>query len=294
MRNGHYLRPDIQQGSYTMTVVATGFKQYSKTGITISAGDVLRENAPLEVGSAGESVIVTAQAVELQTDKPDLHTELTASDLTDIPVGHYRNYQSLVSLVPGAIPGTIVNSLQTSPERSIATNVNGVNSNNNDTRIDGLQSLYIWLTDHAAYIPPVETIQSVNMSTNNFDAESGMAGGLVTNVISKSGTNALHGSAFAMNSNSAVAAHNFFNRGKQAFTNINIDGATLGGPIKKDRLFFFASWEGTRERQGTTIVATVPDSGSEKRRLYRVCCFVATLRSSDWTSRRQRPLAAVK
>jgi hypothetical protein len=256
--SGHYLRPDLQQGTYTMTVIAAGFKQYLKTGIAVSAGDVLRENAPLEVGSAGESVMVTAQAVELQTDKADLHTELTATDLTDIPVGHYRNYQSLVSLVPGAIPGTIVNSLQTSPERSIATNVNGVNSNNNDTRIDGLQSLYIWLTDHAAYIPPVETIQSVNMSTNNFDAESGMAGGLVTNVISKSGTNALHGSAFAMNSNSAVAARNFFNHGKQAFTNINIDGATIGGPIKKDKLFFFASWEGTRERQGTTIVATVP------------------------------------
>ncbi len=255
---GHYLRADFQQGQYTLKVVVPGFKPYTKTGIQVSAGDALHADVTLEVGSSNESIIVSASELQLQTDQTDLHTELTASDLTDMPVGHYRNYQSLINLVPGAVPGGLVNSLQTSPERSIATNVNGVNSNNNATRIDGLQSIYLWLTDHAAYIPPVETIQTVNLSTNNFDAESGMAGGIVSNVITKSGTNEIHGSAFAMNSNSETAAKNFFNHGKQAYTNINIDGVTLGGPIKRDKIFGFVSWEGTRERQGTTAVMTVP------------------------------------
>ena len=255
---GHYLRADFQQGQYTLKVTVPNFRPYIKTGIQVSAGDALRADVQLEIGSSNESIVVSAQELELQTDKTDLHTELSATDLTDIPVGHYRNFQSLINLVPGAVPGGLVNSLQTSPERSIATNVNGVNSNNNGTRVDGLQSIYLWLTDHAAYIPPVETIQTVNLSTNNFDAESGMAGGIVSNVITKSGTNAVHGSAFAMNSNSETAAKNYFNHSKQAYTNINIDGVTLGGPIKRDKIFGFVSWEGTRERQGTTAVMTVP------------------------------------
>jgi uncharacterized protein (UPF0333 family) len=256
--DGHYLRPDFQQGTYDLTVVVSGFKPYTKKGILVTAGAVLREDVPMQIGGSDESVVVNAEEVTLQTDKADLHTELSAADLKDLPVGHYRSFQSLINLVPGATPGVIANSLQTSPERSQDTNVNGVNTNNNDTRIDGLQSVYLWLPDHAAYIPPAESIQTVNISTNNFDAESGMAGGIVTNVISKSGTNTFHGSAFAMNTNSAASARNFFNRSKQAFTNINIDGITIGGPIKKDKLFFFQSWEGTRERQGYTAVMTVP------------------------------------
>lgn len=255
---GQFLRPDFQEGQYNLQVSAPGFRPYNKMGLQVSAGNALRADVQMEIGSSTESIVVTAQELELQSDKADLHTELTASDLTDIPVGHYRNFQSLINLVPGATPGGLVNSMQTSPERSIATNVNGVNSNNNGTRIDGLQSIYLWFTDHAAYIPPVETVQTVNISTNNFDAENGMAGGVVSNIITRSGTNEIHGSAFAMNSNSETAAKNFFNRSKQAYTNINIDGATLGGPIKRDKIFGFVSWEGTRERQGTTAVMTVP------------------------------------
>jgi hypothetical protein len=284
---GHYLRPGFQQGQYTLKVVVPGFKPYTKTGIQVSAGDALREDVQLEIGGSTESIIVSANELELQADKTDLHTELSASDLTDLPVGHYRNYQSLINLVPGAVPGSLVNSLQTSPERSIATNVNGVNSNNNGTRVDGLQSIYLWLTDHAAYIPPVETIQTVNIATSSFDAESGMAGGVVSNIITKSGTNAVHGSAFAMNSNSETAAKNFFNRGKQAYTNINIDGATLGGPIKRDKIFAFVSWEGTRERQGTTAVMTVPtaDQRTGNFSAYNTTLYDPATGNADGTGR---------
>ena len=284
---GHYLRPGFQQGQYTLKVAVSGFRPYTKTDIHVSAGDALREDIQLEIGGSTESIVVSAQELELQTDKTDLHTELTASDLTDIPVGRYRNFQSLVNLVPGAVPGGLVNSLQTSPERSIATNVNGVNSNNNGTRIDGLQSIYLWLTDHSAYIPPVETIQTVNIATNNFDAESGMAGGIVSNVITKSGTNAVHGSAFAMNTNSEAAAKNFFNRSKQAYTNVNIDGATLGGPIKRDKIFGFVSWEGTRERQGNTAVMTVPtaDQRSGNFSAYSTTLYDPATGNADGTGR---------
>jgi hypothetical protein len=258
--SGSYQGSNLQEGQYELKVTAGGFRTYIKEGIAISVNANRREDISLALGQASDKVTVSADALVLQTDKTDLHTDLTAKDVTDLPLGHYRNFQSLINLVPGATPGVIVNSMQTTPERSLDVNVNGVNKNNNDTRIDGIQSVYLWLPDHVAYVPPAESIQTVNISTNNFDAEQGMAGGVVTNVITKSGTNQLHGSLFELANNSAVGARNFFNRttSKKPLTNINIFGGTIGGPIKKDKLFFFQSWESTREVQGFTAVMTVP------------------------------------
>jgi hypothetical protein len=255
---GIYLRPDMQEGLYDVRITAPGFKTYTLNAVNIVVNAARQQDVTLEVGQTAENVIVSAETLELQTDKTDLHTDLSAADVTNLPLGHYRNFQSLINLVPGATPGINNNSLQTSPERSLSTQVNGVNENNNNTRIDGITSVYLWLPDHSAYIPPAESIQTVNISTNDFNAEQGMAGGVVTNVITKSGTNQLHGSAFALNTNAAVEAKNFFNTGVKPLTNVNIDGFTVGGPIKKDKLFFFQSWESLRERQGYTAVMTVP------------------------------------
>lgn len=260
--DGVYTREDLIGGTYDMTVSMKGFKTYVRKGIGVVENTARREDVTLTLGQTTETVTVAADAQVLQTEQADLHTDLTASDVVDLPLTHYRNFQSLINLVPGATPGTIVNSLQTTPERSEDTNVNGISVNNNDTRIDGVQSVYLWLPDHAAYIPPAESIETVNISTNDFNAEQGMAGGVVTNVITKSGSNNLHGSLFAFNTNSAIEARNFYNTVPtlKPLTNINIDGGTIGGPIKKDKLFYFGSWETTIERQGETAVMTVPTS----------------------------------
>src|SRR5882724_3204442 len=254
---GVYLVADLLQGQYDLTITANGFRPYTRKGIEVTVNTVRREDVSLQVGQVSEGITVSAQAQALQTDKTDLHTDLNADAVTNLPLPHYRNFQTLVNLVPGATPGTLQNSLQTSPERGLSTNVNGVNRNNNATRVDGVLSVYLWLSSHVAYVPPAETVETVNISTNSFDAEQGMGGGVQMNVISKSGTNYLHGSAFAFNNNSAVGAKNFFNSGAKPQTNINIYGFTLGGPIKKNKLFFFQGWEGTRERQGYTALMTV-------------------------------------
>lgn len=288
---GGYFQSDLQEGTYKLKVTAKGFKTSAKEGIVITVNANRREDVTLQIGQASEQVTVSAEALELQTDKTDLHTDLTAADVTNLPLGHYRNYQSLVNLVPGATPGVINNSLQTTPERSMDVNVNGVNKNNNDTRIDGIQSIYLWLPDHVAYIAPAESIQTVNISTNDFSAEQGMAGGAVINVITKSGTNDLHGSLYEFNQNADLEARNYFNRVGTAKpkTNINIFGGTIGGPIKKDKLFYFQSWESTREVQGYTAVMTVPtaDQRAGNFTAYNTVIYDPNTGNPDGTARTQ-------
>ncbi len=255
--SGVYSLVNVLEGSYELKVSAKGFRGYTQTGLQVTVNTVRREDITLQLGQVTENVTVQASALALQTDKTDIHTDLNSDVIQNLPLPHYRNYQSLINLVPGATPGVLQNSIQVSPERALSTNINGVNRNNNATRIDGALSIYLWLPHHAAYVPPAETIETVNISTNNFDAEQGLAGGAEVTVVTKSGTNQLHGSAFAFNNNAVMQAKNVFNTAKKPETNDNIDGVTLGGPIKKNKLFFFGGWEGNRERLGYNALMTV-------------------------------------
>src|SRR5438477_3120025 len=249
---------NLVSGAYELTISANGFRPVTRQGIVITVNTVRREDVALEVGQVNESVTVQAGAATLQTDKTDVHSELSSREVINMPLPHYRNYQSLINLVPGATPGVIQNSIQAAPGRALETNVNGVNKNNNSTRIDGAISVYIWLPSHSAYVPPAETIDTVNISTNSFDAEQGYAGGAAITVVTKSGTNQLHGSAWALNDNAALQAKNFFNTAAKPKNNNNIDGVTLGGPMVKNRLFYFFGWEAEHERLGATQLLTVP------------------------------------
>jgi len=249
---GSYTFTNLLPGSYDLKISAQGFRALTRSAITITANTVRREDVALELGQLTETVTVRAAAVALQTDKTDLHTELDSRDVTNLPLPRYRNYQSLVNLVPGATPGVYQNTIQAAPARALSTNVNGVNRNNNATRIDGALSVFLWLPHHTAYVPPAETIETVNISTNDFDAEQGLAGGAAITVITKSGTNDIHGSAFAFNDNSRFRARHFFNTGRKPVNNQNIDGFTVSGPIRRNKLFYFGGWEANRERLGYT------------------------------------------
>jgi hypothetical protein len=254
---GSYSFPNLLPGSYDVTITARGFRSYTQKNVAVIVNTVRREDVALEVGQLTDTVTVQAAALSLQTDKMDLHVDLSSQAVTNLPLPRYRNYQSLINLVPGATPGQFQNTIQAAPARALSTNVNGVNRNNNATRIDGALSIFIWLPHHTAYVPPAETIETVNVSTNNFDAEQGMAGGAAITVVTKSGTNAIHGSAFAFNDYTAMRARNFFNTGAKPKNVDNVDGVTVGGPIVKNKLFYFAGWEGNRERQGFSSLMTV-------------------------------------
>ena len=199
-----------------------------------------------------------ASAVQLlQTDKADVHTELKAKEITSLPLNQYRNYQTLINLVPGATPAAFQNDQTDTPARSLRTFVNGTNPNSNNTRLDGASSVNIWLPHHAGYVAPAETIDTVNISTNNFDAGQGMAGGAAITLVTKSGTNEFKGSAFYFRNQDELNARHFFDPTKLD-SSIAIGGGTVGGPVRKNRLFFFGSYEGNYERTSRFDIYTVP------------------------------------
>src|SRR5213593_100063 len=265
--NGSYTIRNVPDGSYTLTVSLTGFKEYVAQNVAVKVSNVTRHDVTLQVGQLSDTVTVTGAATALQTDTADVHLQLETKEITDLPIGAYRNYQTLINLVPGATPAAFQNAVTDTPARALTTNVNGTARNSNNTRIDGAQSINIWLPHHSGYVPPAETIEVVNVSTNSFDAEQGFAGGAAATVITKSGTNNFHGTVFALHENSAVSAGDFFlNRRRDANGELlakkpsskrNIDGFVFGGPIIQNKLFFFGGFEGTYERLGRTQTATV-------------------------------------
>ncbi len=161
--------------------------------------------------------------------------------------------------MPGATPARTQNSEVDTPGRALTTNVNGLNRNNNGTKTDGATNLNIWLPHHTMLVSPAETVDTVNVSTSNFDAEQGMAGGAAITVITKSGTNQFHGSAFEFYNNESLNASPYFATEKKP-SHAHIVGATLGGPIQKNKLFFFGSWEGQFQETLNENFFNVPPS----------------------------------
>ena len=255
--SGHYTITDVPPGNYDLKVTASGFKPLTQTNLTVTANAVMNGDAKLQVGAISEQVTVEASTVTLQTEKTDVHTELMSKAILDMPLNQYRNYQTLINLVPGATPGVFQNAIADTPERALSTNINGTNRNNNNTRVDGATDVFVWLPHHTVYVPPAETIQEVNISTNNFDPEQGMTGGAAITVITKSGTNQFHGVLFEYHEDQALRARQFFEtaassprKGKSILNDL---GGTFGGPVKKDKLFFFGSYDGTFERDNRQV-----------------------------------------
>src|SRR5438132_9366948 len=162
---GAYDLGNIPPGVYDIKISASGFSTFEAKDITIAANNIARVDAPLKVGNISEVVTVGAEVAALQTDKSDLHTDISSEQLTRISVGGYRNFQSLIDLVPGAMPSAFQNASTDSPARALTTNINGTARNSNNTRIDGAASVFTWLPHHALYIPPMESIDTVNIST---------------------------------------------------------------------------------------------------------------------------------
>ena len=258
---GAYAFRNLPTGIYDLTATLAGFKEHKQTSITVTAGNPIRVNVTLSVGALEERVDVVSQTTTLQTEKADLSTELTGREIINLPLNSYRNYQALINLVPGATPFQEQNALIDTPGRSLRTWVNGTQPNSNATRIDGAVSLNIWLPHHVGYVQPAETIETVNISTNNFDADLGMAGGAAATVITKSGTNSLHGSGFLFTSrdefNANTLANNASGNAKPPLDR-NIYGGTIGGPLKKNKFFYFGSWERFQDRRGIIFTSTVP------------------------------------
>jgi len=261
---GVYEIRNIPPGVYGIKIGAAGFTSFEAKDILVAANNIARVDAPLKVGNVSETITVGAEVAQLQTDKSDLHRDITSKEATEIPISGYRNFQSLLDFVPGANPSNFQNASTDTPARALTTNVNGAARNSNNTRIDGAASVMTWLPHHSLYVPALESIEAVNITTNSFDAEQGMAGGAAISVNTKSGTNQFRGVAFLYHANHKWGAKNlFFNPNTPAGAGIpqridNQGGGTFGGPIVKDKLFFFMSWERTTTAERGNGLLSVP------------------------------------
>lgn len=255
---GAYTINDLQPGTYRVTITAPSFGRVVQEGVTLDANTVRRADATLTVSQLSESVTVDASVMTLQTDRADVNSQLPQAQVSNLPLTGSRNFQNLFKLVPGFSPPAASHSEAGNPQGALATNVNGASYNNNATRLDGALDTYPWLPEIVAYVPPAESIETVNVVTASFDAEQGMAGGSVVNVAIKSGTNQFHGSAWEYHTNSDLKARNYFYYGNNNPKNIiNQFGLNAGGPIRKNKLFFFADWERTLRRQNVSSFQTV-------------------------------------
>ena len=263
--DGTYSLVNVLAGTYDVKVSLQGFREAVRVNVPVSVGQIARIEVTMEVGTLTETITVESATQLLQTDKAVVNTELRSAEITAMPTNQFRNYQALVNLVPGATPARFQNAETDTPARSLATNVNGAAINNNATRTDGATNVNIWLPSHNMYVSPAETVDTVNVSTSNFDAEQGMAGGAAITVVTKSGTNQLKGSAFEFfNSDKLNATPYFFGNAAAKPDKLpvkrNIFGGTIGGPIRQNKLFFFGSYEGYKSTQSLFTFFNVPDA----------------------------------
>ncbi|WP_263365997.1 TonB-dependent receptor [Edaphobacter bradus] len=255
---GNYTIPSLPPGRYTVTVTAAGFKKVAHENIDVLLNSTTRVDFDVVPGSVNEEVLVTTAPPLLQTDRADISTKIETRQVAELPLGSNRNFQSLLNLVPGTAPATFQHSQFFNAQSALQTQVNGLPRHGNLYQIEGIDDdertglLQI-------IIPPADAIQSVDISTNNFEAEMGRATGAVTNVVLKSGTNAFHGSAFEFIQNNAVNARSYFGP-HLGHLSYNYFGGSIGGPILKDKLFFFGDYLRSSDHELVSGTYTIPDA----------------------------------
>jgi hypothetical protein len=262
---GNYSITDLPEGNYTLDVTAKGFKVLKKTSIRVVAGSVNEQDAQLQIGAVTQQVTVKGSAAALQTQKTNVHTTISSAAIQNLPLNMYHNYQTLELLTPGTYSldnlcqNCLPNAIADTPDRSFAINTNGLPQHINTTRVDGSTDVFLWLPDHMVIVPPAATIQEVNVQTANFGVRTGLTAGAATNVITKSGTNQFHGSLYGYLINDRLIAQNTFVHVAHKPKLIqNNDGFTLGGPIIKNKLFFFGNWDGYFQRQDAANQFLIP------------------------------------
>ena len=249
----------LQVGSYTVTIEAPGFKVYA-TQLTLAVGDRGRINAALALGANTQTVNVEATAPALQTDTSTIGTLITSQATQDLPLNG-RNLLNLVTLGAG-VTGGMENGMASGfnpNDRRPASNfsVNGQSDVNNNNLIDGMDNNERFM-GMVGVRPSVEAVDQVKVFTDLYTAEISRTAGGVVDLITRSGGNQFHGSAYEYLRNDALDARNYFSRGPKPEFRQNQFGTSFGGPFKKNKAFFFFDYEGFRMVEGVTQTSTVP------------------------------------
>ncbi len=255
--SGNFTEPDLSSGTYTVTITAAGFKKQTSENISVQTNTTTRVDMNLAVGSTADTETVTAAPPQLQTDRADISTNIGQRQIADLPLSSGNNFQSLLNTVPGMAPVVFNNSQFFNANNDLSENANGQSSYVNLYQIEGIdddQRTGI----HIILVPPAAAIQNVDITTNNYEAELGRAVGTVVNVTLKSGTNQFHGSVFQNVENNGVNARNYFATGPNGRLVYNYTGGSIGGPVLKDKLFFFGDFLRTSDHESSTVTTTIP------------------------------------
>jgi hypothetical protein len=237
-----------------VTVEHSGFKKEIRRDIEVIVNTTTRVDVQLTPGSVSETIEVTGAPPLLQTDRSDVTFSIDSQMVENLPMGVNRNFQVLLDLVPGTTPANFEHSQFFNASSSLQTKVNGQPRMANSLQIEGIDNnqrtglLQI-------LIPPAEAIETVNVSTSNHDPQLGRGTGAITNVLMRSGSNRFHGAGYEFVQNSALDARAFFNPtvGHLAY---NQFGGRLGGPIRRNKLFFFADYQRTEDHEANTNLVT--------------------------------------
>jgi hypothetical protein len=266
---GHYTFPVLPVGHYELTVQCSGFSGYQRTDVVLDTNAALTLDASLQVGGVAQTVSVVDNSLHVETSSTQLGQVITGRQMTAVPLNG-RSFTDLLSLQPGVAPQTSITSTTVQDVGATVLNPSGT-LNPGTISVNGQREFANYFSVNGAdveedvnagtaVIPNLDAIAEFRIITSNFDAEYGEFSGGQVNVITKSGGNALHGNAFDFLRNTDLDARNYFSPTRGAFRQ-NQFGGTLGGPVRRDKIFFFVDYQGTRQTQGIdTGTISVPSA----------------------------------
>jgi Carboxypeptidase regulatory-like domain len=248
VQEGYYILNSLNPAAYQVTVDQAGFKKFTQTGVVLQASQSLTLNIALTVGSTSQSVNVNAQGLQVDTTTPTLKEVVDPVRMVEIPLNG-RNAATLSTLVAGAVLAPSNNADQGNAKTfpaAVTVSINGTRENQTGFYLDGAPNIDI-ISNVNQPFPFPDALQEFSVQTSNYNAEYGQDAGGVVSIVTKSGTNEFHGNVFEFLRNGAVNGRNYFANTADPLKR-NQFGATFGGPIIKDRTFFFGGYQGTRIR----------------------------------------------
>jgi hypothetical protein len=254
--SGFYAFANLDPGTYRIEIAQPGFQKVIRSSIALDANTTVRIDLELTPGEVSQVVDVTSEVPVLQTDRADSGGTVESQQLNALPMLNQRNYQNTIVTLPGATQGYRSNSPFFNSQESLQVPVNGLDRLNN-FMIEGIDNNIEQDNNLTAIVLPADAIAGVDVSTTVWDPEIGRAGAAAVNVIMKSGTNSFHGSLFEYHNDSDLQSRNVFALSVPHAVH-NQFGGSVGGPIKKDKLFFFSDYQGSRDLVGQLATPTIP------------------------------------
>jgi hypothetical protein len=260
--SGAYTILSVIPGTYSLSVEEKGFKKFIRENVVVGADSVVRVDIPLQVGSTTQEITVTAAAPILKADQSDVSDTITTTQIAELPtIG--RNISELMMTVPGSVHATgELYGWAENMGSDMRYGVNGVSWNNANKMLDGIDNTDV-IQGTSFIVPDNDSIEEMKVTTTDYDAEFGKAEGAVIQMTTKSGTNTVHGTLFEYYRDGGLFARNPFSQATYAPHSVyNQFGGSMGGPIKKDKLFFFSSVQVFRNNgsvnYGTAAIGNTP------------------------------------